>query len=159
MPGRLAAALLAVLSLLALSCGGEGKRAVAFTWQTEDGKPLQVSVHDLSAAHDTLISIDNDSGETIEDAVIRFVPATATKAPVGFSVGTATTVRTDFDGEAHLWRLGDIKPNTRVLFPLGLWFTAAQQVDEAAPIDLTVELESSSLGGRLVSNALTVHFQ
>lgn len=162
MPGRLAAAFFAVsvvLAVLAAACTGGEDRGVALRWQTEDGEPLQVSFSDLAAAHDTLIMVDNDSGETITDAVLRFSPSTAQRAPAGFSIGTVTTVRTDFEGDVHVWRLGDIKPNTRLIFSIGLWFAAAQQVDSAAPIDLIVELESSDLPAAVVSNALTVRFQ
>lgn len=162
MPGRLAAALLVfsvTLVALVAGCSGDNDRGVALHWQTEDGKALEVRFADLAAAHDTLITVENDSGKTISDAVLRFSPATTQSAPVGFSVGTVTNVRTDFDGDVHLWRLGDIKPNTRVVFPIGLWFATVQQLDKAAPIDLIVELQSANLGDAVVSNALTVHFQ
>jgi hypothetical protein len=162
MPGRLAVVFLVLAALagaLAVACGGGGGKEVALSWRPEDGKPLQVSFDDLAAAHDTVIYVDNDSGRTIEDAVIRFTPATTQSAPAGFSVGTVTTVRTDFDGPSHLWRLGDIRPNTRVVLSMSLWFGAAQQMHSAAPVDLIVELEGANLPASVVSNALTVHFQ
>jgi hypothetical protein len=159
MTSRLAAVFSIVAALLLVGCGGSSDHGVALHWQTEDGRALQVSFDNLAAAHGTLITVDNDSGRTITDAVLRFSPTTTQHAPVGFSVGTVTNVHTDFDGDAHLWRLGDIKPNTRVVFPIGLWFATVQQVDSAAPIDLTVELDSADLTDAVISNALTVRFQ
>jgi hypothetical protein len=106
-----------------------------------------------------VVYVDNDSGETIKDAVLRFSPTTVQGAPIGFSVGTATNLPTDFEGEAHLWRLGDIKPNTRVVFNLGLWFEMASQVSSSSPLDLVMSLEGSNLPEALSSNALTVRFE
>lgn len=162
MLGRSAAAFLIVsviLVLIAAACAGNSDRGVALHWQTENGQPLEVSFSDLADPHDTVITVDNDSGKTITDAVLRFSPTTTQSAPAGFSVGTVTTVRTDFEGDVHLWRLGDIKPNTRVVFSIGLWFATAQQVTTTAPISLIVELKSANLPDTVVSNALTVHFQ
>ena len=105
-----------IFALAASACGGDSGD-VALSWRTEDGRPLQVSL-DNANAHETVIYVDNDSGETIRDAVLRFSPTTVEGAPIGFTVGTATNVPTDFDGDAHVWRLGDIRPNTRVVLDL-----------------------------------------
>lgn len=148
-----------LLVLVASACAGSSDKGVELHWQTEDGTALQVSVRDLNSVHGTLIMVDNDSGKTIEDAVIRFTPATTRNAPVGFSVGTTSNVRTEFEGDTHIWRLGDIKPNTRMVLPIGLWFDAAQQVSSAAPVDLIAELDSSNQPSMIVSNALKVTFQ
>jgi hypothetical protein len=148
-----------VLVALASACGGGKDKGIAVSWQTEDGAPLQVSVRDLGSVHDTLIMVENDSGRTIEDAVIRFTPTTSQNAPAGFSVGTASNVHTDFDGDTHLWRLGDIEPNTRMVLRIGLWFATAQQISSAAPVDLIAELESTNQPSLIISNALTVLFQ
>lgn len=160
MPGR-TAVLTLVLGLFALvgsGCGDDGGDVV-LRWQTEDGTPLNVSIQKLSANHDTVIYVDNDSGGTIKDAVLRFTPSDVGSAPIGFSVGTTSIVRTDFDGPTQVWRLGDIAPNTRVVFSLGLWFSASSTLSSAAPIDFVVELAGDNLAAAIPSNALTVSFQ
>ncbi len=160
MPGRWTAFVGALGGLLALAASGcsSGDGEVALQWQTEDGRPLDIILSDPEANYDTVIYVDNESGETIRDAVLRFSPGDVRHAPVGFSVGTITTIRTDFDGAAHLWHLGDIRPGTRVVFPLSLWFSASQQLGSAPPLDLVVELQSDGQNSA-IAGALTVHFQ
>lgn len=157
MPGRAVLVFVLSFAVVLLSACGPVEGDVGMSWETRDGLPLSVDIG-TDENHATVVTIENDSGETIRDAVLRFSPSTTRNAPVGFSVGTASSVRTEFEGDAHLWRLGDIAPNTRMIFALSLWFETAGQLHSAPPIDLVMTLESTNLGETL-TGVLTVQFQ
>lgn len=158
MPARWTVAVTLVLLIPLLTACGSSKGDVVLSWRAAEGTSLDVRLDD-SRSHGTTVVVENDSGRTLRNATVRFRPGASKAAPIGFSVGTATSVRTEYEGDSLLWRLGDIRPNTRVVLSLGLWFTVAAQVSQAAPVTMSVLLESDSLPAAVESNSLVVQLR
>ena len=151
------AVVLASLGLLGVACSG-GSGPVSLDWRsTQTSGPVAQASQD-GAQLETVVIVRNESSETIRGASLIFRPSEALGAPLGFSVGTITSVPTLFEGSAHVWRLGDIAPGTRVVFNLGLWFSAGQFDASPTEIELLVELVSERSETLLPSSNLTVRF-
>lgn len=147
-------ALVMLTALTAMGCGGSRSEGVAIEWRVSDGASAETRVG--GDALKTTVYLSNSTGSTLHDAHIRFAPAEIRGAPVGLSVGTMTHVSTRFDGDDHVWPLGDIEPGQRIAFPLGLWFSNDLSTSGSQTVDLVVELESEDLPVALASNAVTV---
>ena len=66
------------------------------------------------------------------------------------------SVRTQFEGNSHVWHLGDLAPHSRTAFELGLWFETMFEASGDPSFDLSLELASPDLSQAVVSNALSV---
>ncbi len=143
-------------AILALD-GGGGADGVHVVWSSErSAVALAADGHEDGANPvKTIVYVTNNSDSVLHNAVIR-LSEHAGETEIGLGIGTVTSVSTDFEGKARVWKLGDLEAGKRYGLPIGLWFTS--QYVGAAPdtLVLTVELRSPDLREPVRSNELAL---
>jgi hypothetical protein len=145
---------LLLAGLLTLACGGSHEPArLTLDWSPDGPDPGAIMPADF---YKSRLVLRNEGGATLKDVQLRFDQNAAGYLPFGVSVGTATNVRSSFDGNVQVWNLGDIAVGQTVVFPMTLWIDSASRTAEPMPIRLIMQASSPALADVVTSNTLEV---
>jgi len=130
--------------LFAVACRGGADRPIEVSWDAE-GSAVNLADEGSGASPlQTVVYVTNNTDSVVRDAVIR-LSEDAAEREIGLTLGTVTTVSTNFEGNTRVWRLGDLEAGKRYGLPIGLWFTSLYVSAAPDQLVLAVELASPDL--------------